>query len=213
MKQFYVYLTTNQINGKKYIGQHYGELNDSYLGSGTILKKAIIKFGRENFTKEILEICDNYESLNKAEEKWIAQYNAISNPNFYNIASGGLNSNPIAGMTEEAKQERAKKLSIAATGKRNHFYGQHFKGEQHPMYGKHHTKEAKEKMRAAKQGGKTPTARSVAIYDLNNNLVQKFDTQRELKIFLGLSPNGSTETLHKFIESNQPYHGYIIKFI
>lgn len=123
MKQFYVYLTTNQINGKKYIGQHYGELNDSYLGSGTILKKAIIKFGRENFTKEILEICDDYESLNRAEEKWIAQYNAISSPNFYNIASGGLNSNPIAGMTEEAKQERAKKLSIAATGKRNHFYG------------------------------------------------------------------------------------------
>ena len=116
-------------------------------------------------------------------------------------------------MTEEAKQERAKKLSIAATGKRNHFYGQHLKGEQHPMYGKHHTKEAKEKMRAAKQGGKAPTARSVAIYDLNNNLIQKFDTQRELKIFLGLSPNGSTETLHKFIESNQPYHGYIIKFI
>ena len=63
------------------------------------------------------------ERLNKAEEKWIAQYNAISSPNFYNIASGGLNSNPIAGMTEEAKQERAKKLSIAATGKRNHFYG------------------------------------------------------------------------------------------
>ena len=81
------------------------------------------------------------------------------------------------------------------------------------MYGKHHTKEAKEKMRAAKQGGKAPTAKGVAIYDLNNNLVQKFDTQRELKIFLGLSPNGSTETLHKYIESNQPYHGYIIKFI
>lgn len=213
MKQFYVYLTTNQINGKKYIGQHYGELNDGYLGSGTILKKAIIKFGRENFTKEILEICDNYELLNKAEEKWITQYNAVSNPNFYNIASGGLNSNPIAGMTEEAKQKRAKKLSIAAAGKRNHFYDQHFKSEQHPMYGKHHTKEAKEKMRTAKLGGKAPTAKRVAIYDLNNNLIQEFDTQRELKIFLGLSPNGSTETLHKFIESNQPYHGYIVKFI
>lgn len=81
------------------------------------------------------------------------------------------------------------------------------------MYGKHHTKEAKERMSAAKQGGKAPTAKGVAIYDLNNNFIQKFDTQRELKIFLGLSPNGSTETLHKFIESGRPYHGYIVKFI
>ena len=36
MKMFYVYLTTNLINDKKYIGQHYGELQDSYLGSGSI---------------------------------------------------------------------------------------------------------------------------------------------------------------------------------
>ena len=38
MKQYYIYLTINLINGKKYIGKHYGELDDSYLGSGTILQ-------------------------------------------------------------------------------------------------------------------------------------------------------------------------------
>ena len=51
MKYYYVYLTTNLINGKKYIGQHYGELDDYYLGSGSILKKAILKYGRKNFKK------------------------------------------------------------------------------------------------------------------------------------------------------------------
>ena len=64
MKQFYVYLTTNLINNKKYIGQHYGEINDSYLGSGHIILDAIKKYGKENFKKEILKICKDYEDLN-----------------------------------------------------------------------------------------------------------------------------------------------------
>ena len=44
MKQHYIYLTTNNINGMKYIGKHYGELDDPYLGSGKILKRAITKY-------------------------------------------------------------------------------------------------------------------------------------------------------------------------
>lgn len=52
MKQYYVYLTTNLVNNKKYIGQHYGEVTDSYIGSGSILKKAIEKYGKNNFKKK-----------------------------------------------------------------------------------------------------------------------------------------------------------------
>ena len=47
-KYFYIYLTTNTINGKNYVGQHYGTLTDSYIGSGFILNKyAIPKYGRK----------------------------------------------------------------------------------------------------------------------------------------------------------------------
>ena len=213
MKKYYIYLTTNLINNKKYIGQHYGELNDSYLGSGSLFKKALLKYGKMNFKKEILEICNNYEELNQAEQKWINFYNAVNDDNFYNIATGGFNSNPIAGLSEEEELKRRKKLSNAALGAKNHFYGQHFCGKDHPFYGKHHSQESKEKMRLAKLGKKAPTAKAVAIFTPDGTFIQKFETQRELKIFLGLSPNGSTDTLKKYIKEQKIYHGYLIKYI
>ena len=150
MKQYYVYITTNLINDKKYIGQHYGEIDDSYLGSGSLLKKAIEKYGKENFKKEILEICADYDSLNIAERKWIKTFDAVKNENIYTIEDGGYNSNPCAGLNEEQKRARAKKLSDMAKGEKNYFYGKHFKGKSHPRYNKRHSKETKSKMSLAK---------------------------------------------------------------
>jgi len=84
----YIYLTTNLINNKKYIGQHTGTLTDSYLGSGVILVKAIEKYGKENFKKEVLEICSK-EELDEKEKYWIKYYNALEDNNFYNQTEGG----------------------------------------------------------------------------------------------------------------------------
>ena len=84
----YIYLTTNLVNGKKYIGQHNGSIKDNYLGSGVLLVKAIEKYGKENFKKEILEECDITE-LDEKEKYWIAYYNALEDENFYNLSKGG----------------------------------------------------------------------------------------------------------------------------
>lgn len=51
---YYIYITTNLLNGKKYIGKRHClcEIsNDNYLGSGKVLKNAIRKYGKNNFAK------------------------------------------------------------------------------------------------------------------------------------------------------------------
>lgn len=87
---YYIYLTTNLINNKKYIGQHKGSINDDYLGSGTGFLKAVEKYGKENFKKEILEICTE-EELNEKEKYWIKYFNAYEDKNYYNLTEGGQN--------------------------------------------------------------------------------------------------------------------------
>ena len=85
----FIYLTTNLINNKKYIGQHTGYLDDNYLGSGILLTQAIEKYGRENFSREIIEICNSQEELDLSEKYWIDYYNAIEDDNYYNLQEGG----------------------------------------------------------------------------------------------------------------------------
>ncbi len=86
-----IYKTINLINGKIYIGQD--TKNDpNYLGSGKIIKEAIKKYGKKNFTKEIIEICNNQDELNSSEIYWIDKLESRNNEIGYNILSGGLGS-------------------------------------------------------------------------------------------------------------------------
>jgi len=95
----FIYLTTNIHNGKRYVGLCTHEkpiLTEGklYLGSGTILKYAINKYGRESFTRSILQLCNSELELLEAEINWI---NNIKPE--YNIESGGY-----AGISERMQQ-------------------------------------------------------------------------------------------------------------
>ena len=48
----YIYKITNNINGKEYIGYKTKTVNESknYYGSGIIIKHAIKKYGKDNFS-------------------------------------------------------------------------------------------------------------------------------------------------------------------
>ena len=86
----YIYKTTNLINSKIYIGKRQKEYFDKYyLGSGVILQQAIKKYGKENFSCEIIEECDTINLLNEREIYWIKYYNSTNRTIGYNISLGG----------------------------------------------------------------------------------------------------------------------------
>jgi hypothetical protein len=91
MKHF-IYRIHNLINGKEYTGKHStDDLNDGYYGSGTILKRAIDKYGLENFAIEILCFYNSSEEAYLAEEK-IVDEEYVWRDDTYNQKLGGTGS-------------------------------------------------------------------------------------------------------------------------
>lgn len=118
----FVYITTNHANGKKYIGQRKYDRRGywkTYLGSGTSIKNAIEKYGKTNFSKEIIEECDTKELLNEREKYWIAYYDAYNSREFYNMTSGGDGGDTYSNHSDEEKNIIKNNRSIATKGKIN----------------------------------------------------------------------------------------------
>lgn len=90
-KYNYFYKITNLINGKYYYGIHStNNLEDGYMGSGTLLHKAYKKYGIENFNKEILKYFDTRKELCEYEEEVVNEV-VIKDLESYNIKIGGEN--------------------------------------------------------------------------------------------------------------------------
>ncbi len=106
-----IYKTINLINGKFYIGKD-SKNNPDYFGSGIILKKAIKKYGKENFKKEILEYCNSEKELDQKEIFWIKKLNSIENG--YNIALGGTGGDTFT--NNPNKEKIIQNLSQKLTG-------------------------------------------------------------------------------------------------
>ena len=90
----YIYVRTNKINSKKYVGQakdlevrqnRWDNLNQSYAGNA--INNARKKYGIDAFDFEILKECED-EELNKWEMYYIKELNTKV-PNGYNMTDGG----------------------------------------------------------------------------------------------------------------------------
>jgi group I intron endonuclease len=104
----FIYSILNTINDKIYIGQSK-DVNQRWRAHKSAVKNdrptqivhhAMIKYGLDNFTFEIIASCLDQDAANESEEKIIYQYKSIDNRFGYNKSLGG----EVAPKSEEFKQ-------------------------------------------------------------------------------------------------------------
>lgn len=113
----YVYKITHKKTQRCYIGRHANKVvqetqqfDPKYWGSGTYIHRAIKKYGKRAFTREILSWADTEEELCKLEQKYIKQFNSMV-PYGYNQTSGGETNEDWKGASKLGIKALKKKLS------------------------------------------------------------------------------------------------------
>lgn len=110
METLYIlYKTTNLVNDKTYIGIHKtNNLDDGYLGSGFSLIKAVNKYGKENFKREILEFCNSYDELLELEKLYVDS-DWVRDKSNYNQKTGGQSAGILSDESKKKISETLKR--------------------------------------------------------------------------------------------------------
>ena len=177
MKYYGIYKITNLVNGKMYIGQHVTDnLDDGYMGSGKLIKRALSKYGVENFRKEWLGFYEDEEELNYMERVFVDE-TWVSRSDTYNLKIGGeggwsyINKhnlyNRIGMKGKHLAKETKQKISEATKGKnkgktpwnkgKTNVYSQETLQKWSTSHSNHkHTVETKAKISAKVRGKNNP---------------------------------------------------------
>ena len=216
----YIYMTTNLLNGKKYIGKKSKSyFVHDYLGSGKELWEDIDKLGRNNFEVRIIDDTANTEEeLCELEKFYIKKYNAVESSDFYNIAEGGnggriykVHPRGFKGRkhTEETKriQRETINLHVNDKGLNTNWKEGHPKG----FKGKKHTEESNKK-RSVSNYNSYYKFMNVKVIMPNNDILyfkSRDEAVEHLKIsyflFDKLIKTGEKYTLHKNTRHNREY--------
>ena len=116
----YVYKTTNLVNGKIYVGQKKSDkFIPTYFGSGTLIRRAVEKYGADNFKVEIIDSSEDAFDLDERETFWIEELKSNFKYGNYNIADGGYLAKYDFNEQPEWRQEEIRaKLSKVNLGRK-----------------------------------------------------------------------------------------------
>lgn len=149
-----IYMLTNKVNGKVYIGQTWSTLAERIVKhkNGRAcrkLKNATKKYGWGNFEATILSTTANQERADWLESYYIAEFNSIKNG--YNLRSGGSRGK----QSEESKAKISASLmghevTAEAREKQSQKQKEWCKTNGNRFQGRKHSDETKAKLRAAR---------------------------------------------------------------
>ena len=173
----YIYLITNKVDNKKYIGQTLEkDINErwkSHFKKGSncrYLKHALKKYGKSNFKFDIICICFD-KDCDKYEQEYMDKYNTLV-PNGYNLRQAGNNGRH----NEETKKKISNSVRLnyaKLTPEQKKKYIEKRSGANNPQFGKKRTPEEKEKLRNKK------TNRKVDCFNLQNELIATYKTIKD----------------------------------
>lgn len=219
-----IYLTTNLVNQKRYIGMDSNN-NPNYLGSGTLILKAIQKYGKENFKKEILEVCSSISDMESKETYWINKFNALKDPSFYNLEDNRKRgTNPFQNKTEEEKQviykkrgEKQKGISKIGNKKPKPEYFSQEQKERFKNKGPR-TEESKIKQSISmkgkkknqvitnwKQSNNSKSLKPILQFDIVGNFIKEWNSINEASTTLGINRRNITNNLTNISNSANNY--------
>ena len=186
-----IYLITNLLNSKQYIGVTKFSLEERFLQHtkrGFFLTEAIQKYGEQKFSIELIEEVKTPEQAYELEIFYIKEYNT-KNPNGYNLTDGG---DGIFGWqpTDEYRQECSERTK------------QLHKNKKIGMYGKNHTEKTKEKMSQSAKGNQNCLGRI-----LSEETKLKISASHKGKILNDSTKDKISENHHNVSGEKNPMYG------
>jgi group I intron endonuclease len=158
----FIYLITNKNNGKLYVGQTINDPIQRFMEhcwdvsrSVRPLQNAIKKYGKDNFTIEVLAKATSLEELSQLEKHFIKELNTRNKDIGYNLTEGGEG---VSGYipTKEVRERisLSQKKRFKDRPESNYMKGR--VGELSPFYGKKHSEETIQIMSLSKLGENNP---------------------------------------------------------
>jgi group I intron endonuclease len=204
---FYIYCITNLFNNKIYIGVSNDPDNrwkthkniarggkEKFPNHFQIIHKAIVKYGENNFSFEIIKVFSNEDEAYFSEEDIISDLKKLEVPN-YNIAGGGKGTGSginhpmfgkklppdwVAALSESSKEinNRPEVKEI----RKQQMIARNWIGENHPMFGKMHSEETKIEISKKGKGRKFSKTHKSKISKSNANKPKSEEHRKNISL-------------------------------